>query len=146
MLIWFQPLRFCSKLQSEVLRETITQIVTDAKEKKRNFTETVELQIGLKNYDPQKDKRFSGSVRLPHIPRPKMKICMLGDAQHVEEVQFHSLLVFFVRKSYCCTYLKNILDHSHPCSFCFLFETNTIIPVFRIGVGGVFSRVEAKAS
>ena len=42
--------------------------------------------IGLKNYDPQKDKRFSGSVKLPHIPRPKMKVCMLGDAQHVEEV------------------------------------------------------------
>lgn len=76
----------CSKLQSEALREAITVITADCKEKKRNFTETIELQIGLKNYDPQKDKRFSGSVRLPHIPRPKMKICMLGDAQHVEEV------------------------------------------------------------
>ena len=60
--------------------------MTDSREKKRNFVETIELQIGLKNYDPQKDKRFSGSVKLPHIPRPKMKICMLGDAQHVEEV------------------------------------------------------------
>uniref|UniRef100_F6HKK9 Ribosomal protein n=3 Tax=Vitis TaxID=3603 RepID=F6HKK9_VITVI len=76
-----------SKLQSEALREAITQIVGDAKEKKRNFIETIELQIGLKNYDPQKDKRFSGSVKLPHIPRPKMKICMLGDAQHVEEAE-----------------------------------------------------------
>ena len=28
------------------------------------FLETVELQISLKNYDPQKDKRFSGTVRL----------------------------------------------------------------------------------
>lgn len=61
-----------------------------ADEKKRNFVETVELQIGLKNYDPQKDKRFSGSVKLPHIPRPKMKICMLGDAQHVEEVIYNN--------------------------------------------------------
>lgn len=26
--------------------------------KKRNFVETIELQIGLKNYDPQRDKRF----------------------------------------------------------------------------------------
>ena len=75
-----------SKLQSDALREAISQIANDAKEKKRNFTETIELQIGLKNYDPQKDKRFSGSVKLPHIPRPKMKVCMLGDAQHVEEV------------------------------------------------------------
>ncbi|KAF8753128.1 hypothetical protein HU200_011784 [Digitaria exilis] len=77
----------CSKLQSEVLKDAISQIVGDAKEKNRKFTETVELQIGLKNYDPQKDKRFSGSVKLPHIPRPKMKVCMLGDAQHVEEAE-----------------------------------------------------------
>ncbi|KAE9461361.1 hypothetical protein C3L33_06731, partial [Rhododendron williamsianum] len=76
-----------SKLQSEALREAITQIAKDAREKKRKFDETIELQIGLKNYDPQKDKRFSGSVRLPHIPRPKMKVCMLGDAQHVEEAE-----------------------------------------------------------
>jgi large subunit ribosomal protein L10Ae len=34
----------------------------------------VELQIGLKNYDPQKDKRFSGSVKLPYCPRPSMKL------------------------------------------------------------------------
>ncbi|KAG2305431.1 hypothetical protein Bca52824_034082 [Brassica carinata] len=58
-----------------------------SEDKKRNFVETLELQIGLKNYDPQKDKRFSGSVKLPHIPRPEMKICMLGDAQHVEEAE-----------------------------------------------------------
>ncbi|KAL2923654.1 60S ribosomal protein L10a [Bienertia sinuspersici] len=76
-----------SKLQNEAVREAISSIVNDAKEKNRKFTETVELQIGLKNYDPQKDKRFSGSVKLPHIPRPKMKVCMLGDAQHVEEAE-----------------------------------------------------------
>ncbi|MCD7447486.1 60S ribosomal protein L10A, partial [Datura stramonium] len=76
-----------SKLQSEALREAISVIKNDSAEKKRKFSETIELQIGLKNYDPQKDKRFSGSVKLPHIPRPKMKICMLGDAQHVEEAE-----------------------------------------------------------
>eukprot|EP00245_Coleochaete_scutata_P011776 TRINITY_DN4444_c0_g1_i1.p1 TRINITY_DN4444_c0_g1~~TRINITY_DN4444_c0_g1_i1.p1 ORF type:complete len:217 (+),score=68.55 TRINITY_DN4444_c0_g1_i1:67-717(+) len=76
-----------SKLQSDALREAISRIVNDSREKNRKFTETIELQIGLKNYDPSKDKRFSGSVKLPHIPRPKMKVCMLGDAQHVEEAQ-----------------------------------------------------------
>lgn len=30
---------------------------------KRNFTETIELQIGLKNYDTQRDKRFNGTIR-----------------------------------------------------------------------------------
>ena len=38
--------------------------------KERKFKETVELQIGLKDYDPQKDKRFTGTVRLPNVPRP----------------------------------------------------------------------------
>ncbi|CAN4100772.1 unnamed protein product [Withania somnifera] len=81
-----------SKLQSEALREAISVIKNEAAEKKRKFSETIELQIGLKNYDPQKDKRFSGSVKLPHIPRPKMKICMLGDAQHVGEVILTKML------------------------------------------------------
>lgn len=91
----------CSKLQSDVLREAITGIKSDAAEKARKFTETIELQIGLKNYDPQKDKRFSGSVKLPYIPRPKLRVCMLGDAQHIEEVRmaavdFSALGVHFV--------------------------------------------------
>merc|ERR1712238_437166 len=53
--------------------------------KKRNFTETVEIQVTLKNYDPQRDKRFSGTFRLPSIPRPNLKCCMLGNAAHCEQ-------------------------------------------------------------
>jgi large subunit ribosomal protein L10Ae len=60
-------------------------VLEGAKTKQRKFTETIELQIGLKNYDPQKDKRFSGTVRLPYIPRPGMKICVLGDVKHCEQ-------------------------------------------------------------
>lgn len=48
--------------------------------KKRNFLETIELQIGLKNYDPQRDKRFAGTIKLPNVPRPNMTICVFGDA------------------------------------------------------------------
>lgn len=47
-------------------------------QKKRNFLETVELQIGLKNYDPQRDKRFSGTIKLPSVPRPNMSIWYVG--------------------------------------------------------------------
>jgi len=53
--------------------------------KKRNFCETVEIQITLKNYDPQRDKRFSGTFRLPTVPRPNLKCCMLGNAAHCEQ-------------------------------------------------------------
>jgi len=47
--------------------------------------ETVELQIGLKNYDPQQAKRFSGTVRLRTVPRPRYRVCVLGDQQHCDE-------------------------------------------------------------
>ena len=67
---------------------SLSQGVLEASvEKKRKFTETIELQIGLKNYDPQKDKRFSGTVKLPFTPRPAMKVCVLGDHKHCEEAK-----------------------------------------------------------
>merc|ERR1712032_592943 len=59
----------------------------NAKDKPRKFQETVDLQIGLKNYDPQKDKRFSGTVKLKHVPRQKFKVCLLGDQQHCDEAK-----------------------------------------------------------
>ena len=54
---------FSSKLNRDLLRESIDVILTKSTEKKRKFTESVELQISLKNYDPQKDKRFAGTVK-----------------------------------------------------------------------------------
>merc|ERR1712226_1394631 len=56
-------------------------------EKQRKFIETIELQIALKDYDTQRDKRFAGTVKLPHVPRPRMKICVLGDAVHCDQAQ-----------------------------------------------------------
>lgn len=38
----------------------------------------------MKNYDPQRDKRFSGSVRLPKSPRNSFSVCILGDAHHCD--------------------------------------------------------------
>jgi large subunit ribosomal protein L10Ae len=46
------------------VRGSIKELLADSTgERKRKFVETVELQIGLKNYDPQRDKRFSGTVK-----------------------------------------------------------------------------------
>jgi len=53
-----------SKVSRETLYECVGAVLQGSVDKKRNFLETVELQISLKNYDPQKDKRFSGSVKL----------------------------------------------------------------------------------
>ncbi|KAI5853701.1 60S ribosomal protein L10a [Tricharina praecox] len=60
-------------------------------EKKRNFLETVELQIGLKNYDPMRDKRFSGTVKLPIVPRPGMSVCILGDQHDIDRAKHHGV-------------------------------------------------------
>lgn len=88
-----------SKLNSALLDKAVTDLLAHAsgetykrgKEeitgKKRNFTETVELQITLKNYDPQRDKRFSGTFRLPTVPRPNLRCCMLGNAAHCEQAE-----------------------------------------------------------
>lgn len=41
--------------------------MSQAPQTKKKFLETVDLQIGLKNYDPQKDKRFSGTVKYVNL-------------------------------------------------------------------------------
>jgi large subunit ribosomal protein L10Ae len=76
-----------SKLSSETLAEAVAALIKHAQENKRNFTETIELQVALKNYDPVKDKRFSGVVRLPVAPKKKFTVCVIGDAKHIGEAQ-----------------------------------------------------------
>jgi len=76
-----------SKIPRETLQDAVQAILKNSADKKRGFLETIELQISLKNYDPVKDKRFSGAFRLPSVPRPKFTVCVLGDAKHVQDAQ-----------------------------------------------------------
>jgi len=80
-----------SKVSRDTIIESVNAMMAFSQEKKRKFTETVELQVSLKNYDPQKDKRFSGTVRLRNIPRPKMAVCILGDQQHCDEAKANNV-------------------------------------------------------
>ena len=50
-------------MSKDTLFECVQAVLKESKEKNRKFVETIDLQIGLKNYDPQKDKRFSGTVK-----------------------------------------------------------------------------------
>merc|ERR1712190_524833 len=79
--------KMTSKVTRDNLYECVNSVLQGSQDKKRKFRETVELQIGLKNYDPQKDKRFSGTVKLKYIPKPDMKVCVLGDQQHCDEAE-----------------------------------------------------------
>merc|ERR1712154_413673 len=81
-------LGMASKVSKDTLFECVREVLKYSTEtKKRKFTETIDLQIGLKNYDPQKDKRFSGTIKLKHIPKPKYSVCIFGDQQHCDEAK-----------------------------------------------------------
>jgi len=80
-----------SKLNIDGLKKAIVSVIEGSQERKRKFLETVELQIALKDYDVQRDKRFAGTVKLPHVPRPRMKVCILGDAVHCDAAQKNNL-------------------------------------------------------
>mmetsp|Transcript_18450 Transcript_18450/g.19206 ORF Transcript_18450/g.19206 Transcript_18450/m.19206 type:complete len:230 (-) Transcript_18450:274-963(-) len=86
-----------SKLNSELLSQSVQNILKfsngevvnvrgkEVKGKKRKFLESIELQVTLKNYDPQRDKRFSGTFKLPVIPKPSFNVCVLGSQSHCEK-------------------------------------------------------------
>ena len=63
-----------SKVSRDTLYECVQNVLKASADKKRKFVETVDLQIGLKNYDPQKDKRFSGTVKyVPNLRHPRLR-------------------------------------------------------------------------
>ncbi|CUG89992.1 60S ribosomal protein L10, putative [Bodo saltans] len=66
-----------SKIAPQQLMESIQTMLKDRKERK--FKESIDLQVNLKNYDVQKDKRFSGSMKLPNVCRPRMTVCLICD-------------------------------------------------------------------
>eukprot|EP00441_Pelagodinium_beii_P020745 CAMPEP_0197657876 /NCGR_PEP_ID=MMETSP1338-20131121/44897_1 /TAXON_ID=43686 ORGANISM="Pelagodinium beii, Strain RCC1491" /NCGR_SAMPLE_ID=MMETSP1338 /ASSEMBLY_ACC=CAM_ASM_000754 /LENGTH=235 /DNA_ID=CAMNT_0043234345 /DNA_START=49 /DNA_END=756 /DNA_ORIENTATION=- len=87
-----------SKLDNTLLETSIAQLLAfsngekisvrkgkvteEVQGKKRNFVETIELQVTIKNHDPKKDKRFSGTFQLPLAARPNLKVCVLGNEIH----------------------------------------------------------------
>ena len=56
-------LSLSSKVSKETLYECVAEVLRGSADRPRKFLESVDLQVGLKNYDPQKDKRFSGTVK-----------------------------------------------------------------------------------
>ncbi|KAI0223926.1 60S ribosomal protein L10A [Massospora cicadina] len=80
-----------SKVSVAAVRESVAAILQGSADKKRNFRETIELQIGLKNYDPQRDKRFSGVVKLPLFLVPKCQFVFLAKEAELETMSVDDL-------------------------------------------------------
>jgi len=74
-----------SKLSPEILVSAINDIIKNANENKRKFTETVELQIGLKNYDLTREKKIAGTIVCPNVTKPKITYIVVGDQKHLDE-------------------------------------------------------------
>jgi len=84
-----------AKLNHATMMQCITNVLTgskgDEKAKPRNFPESIDMLVNLKNYDTQRDKRFSGSIKLPRVARPRFKICIIGDAYHQGQAQSQNI-------------------------------------------------------
>jgi large subunit ribosomal protein L10Ae len=74
-----------SKIAPAHLAESIKAILSDRKPRK--FKESIDLQVNLKNYDVSKDKRFSGSLRLPNVCRPRFKVTVITDLAQEESAK-----------------------------------------------------------
>jgi large subunit ribosomal protein L10Ae len=76
-----------TKPNADKLKQVKEGKLKEAVKKDRKFKESVELQVALKDYDPQKDKRFNATVKLPNIPRENLKICIICDQKHLDEAK-----------------------------------------------------------
>ncbi|KAG7450080.1 ribosomal protein L1 [Guyanagaster necrorhizus] len=91
-----------SKLSVSSMWGLVKDVLTEANgEKKWKFVETIELQIGLKNYDPWRDKHFSRTIKLPNVPHLRMSICILADAadiDHAKQVELEYMSIDDLKK------------------------------------------------
>merc|ERR1712072_619517 len=72
-----------SKINQDQLKKSIDWVRENRKQ--RNFVEAVDLQIMLRDYNPDKEKRFNSAVALPNKCRAKQNICVIGNVTHVDQ-------------------------------------------------------------
>ena len=129
-----------AKINNAQVAEAIKEL--REKMKARKFTETIELQIGLKDYDPQKDKRFVGTVRLPNNPRPQLKICIIADEKHKDEVLKNKIDVDVVDLEYLKKFNKEKkLVKNWAKKYSLLLASDTVLKKVPVVVGPILNRI-----
>jgi large subunit ribosomal protein L10Ae len=130
-----------AKINNQAVSEGIAELRKIMKQRK--FTETIELQIGLKDYDPQKDKRFVGSVRLPNNPRPNLKICIIADEKHKDEVAKFSIDIDVVDLEYLKKFNKEKkLIKGWAKKYSLLIASDTVLKKVPVVVGPILNRIQ----
>ena len=88
-----------SKVGTEQISEALHKALADRK--KRKFVESLDFQVMLRDFDPDKDKRFNSATTLNHPIKSSMKFCVIGTIGHVEEakeLQHEGVLVDDLKK------------------------------------------------
>ncbi|KAI5166005.1 large subunit ribosomal protein L10Ae [Nematocida sp. ERTm5] len=65
--------------EAEAIVSTLETIINGVKPKRAEAGETIEVRVGIKGYDPARDKRFRGEVTLPYPKRKEEKVLVLAD-------------------------------------------------------------------
>jgi len=71
-----------------------SNILHYSSEHKRNFVETIELQIGIHHFEFQRHRRFLFRVTLPHHKKAKLKIAVLGGEIYETTQHEHGIPLF----------------------------------------------------
>lgn len=135
-----------SKVSQAMITEAIEWIQANKQTKRTNkkvgFSQTVELQVGLKDYDPKKDKRFAGTVRLPNIPRSNLKICIIADAKHQEECKQANLNIDVTDMDTLKKFNKDKkLIKNWAKQYSVLLATDTLIKKIPVVLGPTLNRI-----
>jgi len=82
-----------AKINPDSLMSAIEDIIKEANDRNekrkdnRKFIETIEVQIGLKGFDPARDKRINATTVLPQAPKTKYRFCLLGNEAQCKEAE-----------------------------------------------------------
>jgi len=82
-----------AKINQDSLLQAIEDILNEAQERndkrkeQRKFIETIEIQIGLKGFDPARDKRINATTVLPQAPKTAYRFCLLGNEAQCKEAE-----------------------------------------------------------
>jgi large subunit ribosomal protein L10Ae len=129
---------------SKITNALVLECIKDMREKtkERKFKQTVELQVALKDYDPQKDKRFVGSVRLPNVPRPNLKICVICDQKHSDEVEKNKVNVDVTNMDSLKKFNKDKKQiKKWAKKYSLLLATDTLVKKIPVVLGPVLNRI-----
>merc|ERR1711974_253342 len=76
-----------ARIDDTKIQAAVSEVFEDIKNRPRKFVQSIDIQIGLKDIDVARDKRFSGAITLPHACKPNFNVCVFGDIAACEKAK-----------------------------------------------------------